>query len=225
MAQLSIIVRLYNGIEYLEETLQSVVAQTFSNWNLCVGVNGHGESGGEVYQKAVEIQRRLGDGRIEIVNYPGVRGGAEALNALVADAKAPWVAILDADDKWHKDKLQVQWLFLQKYPYIDVIGTWCQYFGDRYDAPCIPGEFISNEFFRHTNPMINSSVMIRRELAEFSSKWYGLDDYELWIRLSLQGKVFFNIPFILIYHRIYATSHFNASKKQDVDGLRREYFG
>lgn len=223
MPKISVIVRLYNGIEYLEEAITSVLEQTFQDWDLYVGVNGHGETGGEIYQKACEIQARLGDKRIKVVNYPQVRGGAEALNALVSDAIAPWVAILDADDKWHPQKLEAQYGYLGCHPDVDVIGTLCQYFGERGGSPIIPTGKIDNAAFREGNPMINSSVVIRKCLATFVDR-FGLDDYDLWIRLSLQGSVFFNVPFMLTYHRLHSDSYFNASKRQDVEGLRRYHY-
>jgi glycosyltransferase involved in cell wall biosynthesis len=223
--EISVIIRLYNGIEFLEEAVQSVLSQIFKSWDLTIGVNGHGPDGGEVFRQALEIAGRLGDPRIRVVNYPNVRGGAQALNALVQDARCPWVAILDADDKWHPQKLEAQWDIHQLHPQIDVIGTWCQYFGERDGSPQIPAGLIDNRIFRYVNPMINSSVLIPKELASFTDQFYGLDDYELWIRLSLDSKIFFNIPSYFTYHRLYSTSSFNASKKQDVDGLRRHYFG
>lgn len=223
-AKVSVIIRLYNGVEYLEEAINSVLAQSFRDWDLTVGVNGHGADGNEVHEKAKAIVESKRDTRLRVINYPEVKGGAAALNALVGGARAEWVAILDADDKWMPEKLALQWTILEKSD-VDIVGTWCQYFGELYGAPRIPGGLIENRWFREGNPMINSSVLMKKQFAKFNDMFYGLDDYDLWCRLSKENKIFYNIPVILTYHRIHRQSSFNASNRQDVSGLLRYHFG
>lgn len=226
MPAVTVIIRLYNGIEYLEESLQSVLNQTFTDWNLLVGVNGHGPDGNSIHVRAIDICSKSGDPRVRVKNYPQVRGGAAALNALVADAEAEWIANLDVDDKWEADKLELQIDLLGSLsPQPDVIGTWCRYFGSMGGSPVIPGGIINNNEFRRVNPIINSSILIRKNLASFTDMFFGLDDYDLWCKLAKEGKLFFNIPKHLVWHRIHLSSSFNSSKRQDPDAVRRYYFG
>lgn len=221
---ISVIIRLYNGIEYLNEAIDSVINQEYNAWELIVGVNGHGSDGGDVFKQAQVIVASKNDPRLQVKNYVDVRGGAQALNALAADAKYDWVAILDADDKWHPLKLLHQvYIMNNVVPQPDVIGTHCEYFGDLRGGPMLPSGFVDPMVFREYNPIINSSVMIRKCLASFTD-FCNLDDYDLWCRLILQDKVFFNILDRLTYHRIRSDSHYNASKKQDPDALRKHYF-
>ena len=222
---ISVIIRLYNGIEYLNETIDSVISQQYDEWELMIGVNGHGSDGGDVFRQALAIVESKGDPRIQVKNYPDVRGGAQALNALAADAKYEWVAILDADDKWHPLKLLNQvYMINHIVPQPDVIGTHCEYFGEQTGRPSLPSGYINTNVFREYNPIINSSVIMRKSLVDFMD-FYNLDDYDLWCRLSLQGCIFFNLPDRVTYHRIHSDSHYNASKKQDPDALRNYYFG
>jgi glycosyltransferase involved in cell wall biosynthesis len=222
--KVSVSIRLYNGVEYLEEAIDSVLSQTFTDWDLTIGVNGHGADGNAVHVRVQELLRAKGDQRLRVVNYPEVKGGAAALNALARDARADWIAILDADDKWVPQKLETQWDIIRRVP-VDIVGTWCVYFGEMSGGPQIPGGLIDNRIFRRDNPMINSSVLMKKGLAVFSDLFYGLDDYDLWCRLSKEDKVFYNVPMILTYHRIHRQSSFNASKRQDVVGLRKHHFG
>jgi glycosyltransferase involved in cell wall biosynthesis len=224
---ISILIRLYNGIEYLNDSLYSVLAQSYSDWEVLIGVNGHGPSNENniVYERARQICESKKDSRIRLINYPDVRGGAEVMNALAEDAKAEWVAILDVDDRWHPQKLDAQIQLRDNYiDKVDVIGTFCQYFGEMGGGPVIPGGIIDNTIFRSINPIINSSVFMRRSLLKCIDR-YNLDDYDLWCRLSLEGKTFFNIPIVLTYHRIHSNSHYNSSKKQDPEALRTFHFG
>jgi glycosyltransferase involved in cell wall biosynthesis len=223
---ISVIIRLYNGIEYLNETIDSVINQEYTNWELIIGVNGHGADGGNVFKQAQTIIASKNDIRLQVKNYPDVKGGAQALNALAADSKHEWVAILDADDTWDPLKLSCQVNIINTVLAIpEIIGTHCEYFGERRGGPNLPSGLIDNKVFREYNPIINSSVLIKKNLIEFTDKFYGLDDYDQWCRLSLEGKVFYNIGKSLTNHRVYSNSQYNASNKQDVDGLRKYYFG
>ena len=222
---ISVVIRLYNGIEYLNESVDSVIQQDYNDWELIVGVNGHGPDGNTVHREAEAVVGAKGDSRLRVVNFPEVKGGAMALNALASAAKADWVAILDVDDKWHASKLshQVLWMEgLQQVP--DVIGTHCQYIGEMSGGPSLPSWYIDKSIFREFNPMINSSVIVRKSLVDFTDQFYGLDDYDLWCRLSIQDHVFFNVPEVLTYHRIRRDSQYNWSKKQDPDALRKHYY-
>ena len=225
---ISVLIRLYNGIEFLHDSLYSVMNQTYEDWEVIIGVNGHGPDGGDVFKKAATIVESIGQThlkKIRLKNYPDVNGGAEVMNAMAKDANAEWVAILDVDDRWHPMKLLRQVYFLrmlEKQP--DVIGTRCLYFDKGSGGPDIPHGYIEKSAFKIVNPMINSSVVMRRDLVAFADH-YGLDDYDLWIRLSRSDKVFYNIYDVLTYHRIRPTSFYNASGRQDVEGLRKHYFG
>lgn len=232
MPSISVLIRLYNGVEYLPDSLQSVLDQTYTDWELLIGVNGHGAEGNEgndtyrIAKKTIDTLCKPDQlAKIRLINYPDVKGGAEAMNALAGDAKGAWVAILDVDDIWHPQKLQQQTLVrsthLVNMP--DVIGTKCQYFGAMSGSPDIPTGFIDISQFKKMNPMINSSILMKKELLHCTDN-FNLDDYDLWCRLILQDKVFYNLESVLTYHRISPNSHYNASKKQDPDALRRFYF-
>ena len=231
MPSISILIRLYNGVEYLGDSLKSVLDQTFTDWELLIGVNGHGldgNDGGDTYRIARytidTICKPEEKAKIRLINYPDVRGGAETMNALAKDAKGDWVAILDVDDIWVPEKLHEQTLVRDVHLLMpDVIGTKCEYFGAMSGSPPIPTGFIDISQFKTANPMINSSVLIKKELLHCTDK-FNLDDYDLWCRLILEHKVFYNLDSVLVYHRISPNSHYNASKKQDPDALRRFYF-
>jgi hypothetical protein len=99
-----------------------------------------------------------------------------------------------------------------------VIGTFCEYFGERGGAPSLPGGWISAERVRESNPIINSSVLVRRDLATWQDRC-GLEDYDLWLRLAAEGRRFFNIPQCLVKHRLHSASAFNNRGRQDLPGL------
>jgi len=226
ISKISVLIRLYNGIEFLEESLRSVLDQTYANWEVLIGINGHGPTGGEVLVRALQIasSSAKGDPRIRVINFPFVKGGAEAMNVLAKEAASDWVAILDVDDKWHPDKLMEQVLSSRSLMLTpDVIGTQCEYIGDMKGRPRIPLGYIDVNYFKMDNPIVNSSVLIRKSLLHYTDL-FNLDDYDLWCRLALNNKVFYNIDSVLTYHRVHKNSFYNSSRIQDPDALRRHHF-
>jgi glycosyltransferase involved in cell wall biosynthesis len=221
----TVLVPLYNGVEFLEECLRSVQNQVFTDWTCIVGVNGHGLGGGPVMTQAISIVESLTDNRFKVINLPHVKGAQEAINALVAMSTTPWVAHLDADDKWHPMKLHCQ-MAATKDVDADIIGTFTLYFGDWNDSgPYTVGGFVPEELFHKMNPMAHSSILIKRELAHYTTEFVTYD-YDCWLRNLLAGKKFYNVPLQLLYHRIHGGSHFNTSGGgQKPELVRQKYFG
>lgn len=204
---ISILIPVYNGIEFIELAIQSVLKQTYAEWEILIGVNGHPPES-TVYQtaKAYEAQ----DPRIHAFDQHTLRGKVAAMNDLVGRASYDWIAVLDVDDFWAPGKLaaQVPWLSAG----YDVVGTACRYFGDLRGSPAIPVGDLSGVDFCAGNPIINSSALIRRELAVWSPDApHGLDDYDMWLRLWRGGRRFFNVAEHLTFHRVHRSSAFNAT--------------
>jgi glycosyltransferase involved in cell wall biosynthesis len=203
-----ILIPVANGIEFLFESVQSVVAQTYKDWNCWIVLNGiglHEEA------KAVATAVAAMDARIHVLESQGTNK-CEALNDALTRTKAPWIALLDVDDRWLPTKLQAQLAIATSE--MSVIGTHTRYFGSMSGCPAIPTGWIDPAVLPTVNPLINSSVLIRRPLAHWT---YGpgniaknMEDYYLWMRLALAGHCFFNYPAILTEHRVHPASAFNS---------------
>lgn len=227
---ISILTTVYNGYEFLEECARSIVVQKCEHeglhfsWEWWIGINGHGESGGEAMRMAEKIAEA--DSRIHVVNLPDAKGRVAALNSLRAMVHGEWIAIIDCDDIWEQDKLitQVAAIKMANRP-IGVVGTFCSYFGDVVSTgPCLPPGWISIENVLKANPIINSSALIRADLAQWEDG-FGLEDYDLWIRIMKGGHKLFNIPHPLVLHRIHKESAFNGKGAQDLRGLLDHHTG
>jgi len=202
---ISILIPIYNGIEFIEDSVSSVLNQTYDNWELLIGVNGHPPDS-EVYKIAKKYQEK--SEKIRVFDFHQIKGKSNTLNVMVKYCKYDYVALLDVDDIWHNDKLKFQSQKLNEY---DIIGSNCVWFGDRTGViPPIPVEDISNYNFYLVNPIINSSSVIRKNLCYWNKKFDGVEDYDLWIRLRKQNKRFYNFKAIFVKHRIHNTSAFNS---------------
>jgi glycosyltransferase involved in cell wall biosynthesis len=216
---ISILIPIYNGIEFIEESVSSVLNQTYDNWELIIGVNGHPKES-EVYKIAKKYEEK--NEKIRVFDFHQIKGKSNTLNEMIKYCKYDYVALLDVDDIWHEDKLKFQSQKLNEY---DVIGSNCVWFGDRAGVvPTIPVEDISNYDFSLVNPIINSSSVIRKELCFWNKKFDGVEDYDLWIRLRKQNKRFYNFKAIFVKHRIHNTSAFNSKGNHNlVNDLLRSH--
>lgn len=252
---IAILLPLYNGIEFLHQSVASVFHQQCTTiWELIIGVNGYSPNS-SVYNDAHKIVAGLrtqfmdqtgGASATFIVRIldlcaeqPPPRGKSAALNAMAAmvHPMVKWIALLDADDIWLPNKLSVQLPYTWPKGYItaqgrrivrvayDVIGTHCEYFGTRRGSPQIPtGDITTANFFK-ANPVINSSALIRRELAHWNSQHDGVEDYDLWLTLWKAGRQFYNCPEKAVMHRIHETSAYNGGNNALVAGLQRKHLG
>jgi teichuronic acid biosynthesis glycosyltransferase TuaG len=213
---ISILIPLYNGVKFLEECINSVISQTYNDWECIIGINGH-ESNSDIEKKARNICSK--DSRI-IVKFYLTKGKTNTLNKMVEECNYEFIAILDCDDIWFPEKLQKQIVYLNKY---DVIGTACQYIGKKNIIPPIPYfDYTNSHDFFCSNPIINSSVIIRKEDAYWNNNSFGLDDYYLWFYLKfIKNRTFYNSPEILVYHRIHNKSFFNSKNIQDIDNFKK----
>lgn len=206
---ISILIPIYNGIEFIEESISSVKRQTYENWEVIIGVNGHSKDS-EIYLEAKKYE----SDKIKVYDFYTTKGKSNTLNKMVNLTKYDRIALLDVDDIWLDNKLEKQVEILEKEDY-DVIGTQCQYFGESNKKPNINFGLINNSVFEKTNMIINSSSIIKKELCYWDPEYESVEDYELWVRLSKQNKKFYNISHVLIKHRIHKKSAFNSGNNQD----------
>ncbi len=208
---------IYNGIEFIDESVCSIINQTFQEWELIIGINGH-ETNSQIYQIAKKYESK--DTRIYVYDLIDIKGKSNALNYMLKYTNYNWISLLDVDDVWLRDKLLLQVPYMDKY---GVIGTQCKYFGDKTGSPKIPIGDITSYNFLLSNPVINSSCLLRKELCYWDKDCI-VEDYDLWIRLWKHGNKFYNIDKILVKHRIHQQSAFNSKGNHiDVPTLIKKY--
>jgi len=205
---ITILMPIYNGIEFIDESVNSIINQTYMNWELIIGINGHPENS-ETYKKALEYVTKAPT-KIIVIDLYQIKGKSETLNKIIKYSSYNYIALLDVDDIWHPKKLEIQIPYLEKY---DVIGTKCVYFGDVNVSGIVPripdGDFSDFDFFEY-NPIINSSAIIKKKYCYWNPKWFGIEDYDLWLSLRIKKCKFYNCPVIAVKHRIHPESAFNA---------------
>lgn len=106
----SIIMPSYNTTSFIEETIQSVIAQTYTDWELLIVDDRSTDD-------TVKIVSAIHDDRIRLFRNDKNSGAALSRNKALREAKGKWVAFLDSDDLWLPDKLEKQIAFMEKHNY------------------------------------------------------------------------------------------------------------
>jgi glycosyltransferase involved in cell wall biosynthesis len=216
----SILIPIYNGIEFINDAIISILSQTFEKWEVIIGINGH-ELNSEVFNIANKYT--LISEKIKVIDLYPICGKSNALNNMITYCYYDWISLLDVDDIWYPTKLEKQINFTS----YDVIGTKCIYFGKKELeglCPNIPTGDISNCDFFETNPIINSSCLVKKKLCYWSTEPNEVEDYELWLRLRYLNNVkFYNVDEILVKHRLHDDSAFNNTNHLYVDSLKNKY--
>lgn len=111
MELISIIVPVYNVEKYIEETMDCVRAQTYSDWELLLVEDGSTDKSAALIEAYMQ---RTGDERIRLIRQPGNLGAAKARNRGLLEAKGRYIAYLDSDDLWVPEKLERELKFMQE---------------------------------------------------------------------------------------------------------------
>ena len=105
--KVSIIVPVYNAENYIEQTIDSVLAQDYTNWELLLVENGSTD-------QSVEKIKQYTDERIRLIVMEGNAGAANARNEGMRQANGTYVGYVDADDLWHPNKLSKQLAYMKE---------------------------------------------------------------------------------------------------------------
>ena len=108
----SIITPAYNAAEYIAETIESVLVQTYPKWEMLIVNDCSKDNTVEIVQSYAAK-----DNRIKLINLKQNSGAAVARNTAIQNAKGRYIAFLDSDDLWKKEKLQKQLSFMQQNGY------------------------------------------------------------------------------------------------------------
>lgn len=107
----SIIMPSYNTAKFIQETIESVLAQTYVNWELIIVDDCSTDNTGEI------VAPYLSDLRVRYIQNEKNSGAAVSRNRALQEAKGKWIAFLDSDDLWHPQKLKKQIAFMEKNQY------------------------------------------------------------------------------------------------------------
>lgn len=138
--EITIITASYNYEKYIKETIESIIAQTYTDWELIVIDDCSTDN-------SVEVIKSFKDSRIKLVVNEENLGLAKTLEKAVKMAKGDWIAFLESDDLWTKNYLEEKIKIIEKYPNIALIFNEIEMFGDENTINCKKSAF--SKYFKN----------------------------------------------------------------------------
>ena len=180
----------YNAATTIELSVRSIIAQTFTNWELVLVDNCSTDN-------SLTVVKNLNDDRIKIIALNKNHGRTPALAMALENARAEFVAILDADDISSQDRLQQQSDFLTNNQNILVVGSWYRNIdqkGNLINEVRTPTTSVDvMRRMASDNPIVNSSAMFRTESARavggYNHNYLYAQDFALWLALANIGEL------------------------------------
>ena len=212
----SVIMPTLNVEKYVRESIDSIIDQTFKNFEFIIIDDGSTDS-------SKLIINSYSDDRVVFVENEHNIGLTKSLNKGIELAKGEYIARMDADDISELTRFEKQYNYLINNPKCDVLGTWGNLIDENGDFVRSTSrnktheDIIATIFFY--NPIIHASVLMKREIfkqIQYSSDFIYAQDYKLWLDLILNGMHICNLPEVLISYRVHCKNiTVSDNSKQD----------
>lgn len=204
MPKFSVVISVYNKQDFIAKTLESVLAQTFQDFEIIIRNDGSSDN------SDLEILK-FKDPRIKY--YPGANLGAGGGRNFVIDkSKAPYIALLDADDYWYPFYLEEQNRLIEQYPEESIFATATELkrhgkiFANNYSLEYDSNNTIKINYFKGsflTSLLHSSSTVIRkdvfRNIGYYDPSIKSGQDMDLYIRIGLNYDVIFSPRICAMY--------------------------
>ena len=196
MQRVSVITPVFNSQDFIEETYSSLARQSNSEWEWIVVDDCSTDGTGPLLEEMAARDRR-----ITVISNPENRGAAYSRNRALQSSAGEYVAFLDADDRWHSEKLAKQLRFMQvmdadaSFTAYTVIGESGQSTGKTIDVT--PRGVVNYTDALHKRATIGCSTVIISRGAIGSALMPSIrtgQDYAFWLLLMRSGIVFHHLP-------------------------------
>lgn len=214
---ISVITPVYNAEEYLNQTVQSVIAQTYVHWELLLVIDAKSSD------RSLALARdwALRDQRIKLIESPNNLGVANNRNHGIAQASGEYIAFLDSDDVWLPKKLETQLLFMQQHQSLFAFHTYQQITANGIELPVIRR---SPTLIRYTDLLKENvigclTVMIESNLLKQHAFRSDVphEDFILWLEILKTIPMAHGIDQNLARYRVLAQSRSADKRRSALD--------
>lgn len=216
--KVSIVLATYNGENFLSETLRSVLNQSYRNFEFIIVDDGSNDSS----KKIIRFYEK-NDKRIRFFSLKH-KGPTFALNFGASKVSSKWIARIDQDDVWEKNKLRKQIQFLEENKKIILLGTGCReidIYNNVIGYYCYPtSDFLLKfnlkrykRFFPHSSAIYRTSVF--RKIGGYNNLFFMADDWNLWTEFAKRGLISsIDLPLVSVRKHNSQRSFFDFGKLQ-----------
>jgi len=201
----SVIMPVFNEQEYLCKSIESILEQTFKDFEFIIVDDASSDASFKIMQKYASK-----DKRIVLIKNPVNQGLALSLNKALGVVRGEFVARMDADDVAAKNRLEIQLAFLNKNPEVDLAGSSMYFIDSEGNIIARSGTIASPEILNKTiyykNISPHPTWMFRRKILRDVGEYRDLpasQDYDFLMRLCHLGYKVSNIDTPLLYYRVH----------------------
>lgn len=222
--KVTILLPVYNSEKYIKECLDSIMQQTFSDFEILIINDGSTD-------RTPQIIDSIKDNRIRVIHRP--HGFIESLNFGLAVSKGEYIARMDADDIMMPNRIESQVRLLDEKPEIAVCSSWVQLYGDDYEGKVIRKghgrlfapylSLLEGNFICHPATMIRKNFLIDHHIKY--KDYIHAEDYKFWCDIALAGGQFWIITEELLKYRISAdqiSSKYNKEQSKTALSIKEE---
>ena len=216
---ISVILPVYNAEKFLNESINSILEQTYTHFELIIVNDGSTDT-------SQSIIDHYTDPRIRKINHTQNKGLVASLNEAINNAEGDFIVRMDADDIAFKDRVQKQVQYLLDHPAIDIVGTHAVFFETNTQSPMANWELDLNTITPSSikkaltweNCMIHPSICMRSEIAKsllYNEHQKNYEDYDLWLRATADNINIAKIDESLLYYRVQPNSITQSSIRKE----------
>ena len=204
----SVVIPNYNGSNYIFETIQSVINQTYKNWELIIVDDCSTDD-------SLKIINGIHDPRVSVVKLQENKGAAVARNTAIEISKGRLIAFLDNDDLWISNKLEKQVGFMLEN---DLMFTYTDYYKlsekGKFHIKCIKkvtyNDLLKNNYILTSTVIYNADVLGKIYMENIRKR----QDWSLFINVIKESKIAIGLSIPLTLYRKHANSL--SAKKTDL---------
>jgi glycosyltransferase involved in cell wall biosynthesis len=203
--KISVIMPVYNGEEFLKEAIESILNQTYRDFEFIIAYDESSDTSLEIIKYYQNIDSRI------VLSTGCGRGLVNALNDAIDIARGKYIARMDADDVSFLDRIKSQYEFLDNHA-LDICGGHFLLIDDKGKVNGLNVIPISHEMctlsllfkvpFAHPSVMIRKSFLDNNSLKYGQSKYQIAEDLDLWVRMHKCGAKFGNVNNVILKYRI-----------------------
>lgn len=205
----SVITPAYNCASIIGETIESVLSQTWSNWEMIIVNDCSTDNTAEIVRFYMSA-----DNRIKLINLERNSGSAIARNTAIANSSGRYIALLDADDLWKPEKLETQINYMRlhdvamSFTSYDVFKNWDDRNRRIFQAP---KKISYNQYLRNSIIGCLTVMIDRKKIPDFHMELGYLEDVLTWMYYLKKGIIAYGIRENLAHYRI--TENSKSGKK------------
>lgn len=217
--QVTVLVPVYNAGVYLQESVGSILRQTYKNFELLILDDGSTDG-------CADFLKEIDDQRIRLIRRR--HDYIATLNYGLSTARGKYIARMDADDRMYPTRLSQQVKVMEQYPEVVLCAAYMRELGGRdiynsglsgtlmHYAPV----FLVGNFISHPTVMLRTDY-VRRHKLRYKAKYIYAEDYKLWTDIACLGGVMHIIPKPLLEYRIFAEQVSRVHNQEQRDAGNR----